>query len=109
MRGSFHSHLKHVIFGLKSGRGHQAIFYAPTEGRKYPDGCRGCTPTEGSALTQARTACQGGSAFRVRTYADTSKAKELLGWAPETPIEEGLQVFADWVTDYYVDRPVLEV
>ena len=44
-----------------------------------------------------------------RTYADISKAKELLGWAPETPIEEGLQVFADWVTDYYADRPVLEV
>jgi len=25
------------------------------------------------------------------------------------PIEEGLQVFADWVTDSYADRPVLEV
>ena len=34
MRGSFYSHLKHVIFGLESGRGHQATFYAPTEGRK---------------------------------------------------------------------------
>jgi len=44
-----------------------------------------------------------------RTYADISKARELLDWAPETPIEEGLQVFADWVTDYYADRPVLEV
>ena len=94
MRGSFHSHLKNVIFGLESERGHQAIFYAPTEG---------------SALTQARTAYQGGSAFRVRTNADISKANALLGWAPETLIEEGLQVFADWVTDYYADRPVLEV
>jgi nucleoside-diphosphate-sugar epimerase len=44
-----------------------------------------------------------------RTYADISKAEELLGWQPETPIDEGLQVFADWVTDYYADRPVLEV
>jgi nucleoside-diphosphate-sugar epimerase len=44
-----------------------------------------------------------------RTYADISKAKALLDWAPETPIEEGLQVFADWVKDYYADRPVLEV
>ena len=45
----------------------------------------------------------------ARTYADISKAKELLDWQPETSIEEGLQVFADWVTDYYADRPVLEV
>ncbi|WP_263819246.1 hypothetical protein [Salinibacter sp.] len=44
-----------------------------------------------------------------RTYADISKAKELLDWQPETPIEEGLQVFADWVTDDYADRPVLKV
>jgi len=52
-----------------------------------------------------------------RTYADISKAKRLLDGAactrllsgPETPIEEGLERFADWVTDYYADRPVLEV
>ncbi|WP_263785020.1 NAD-dependent epimerase/dehydratase family protein [Salinibacter grassmerensis] len=44
-----------------------------------------------------------------RTYADISKAQELLDWAPETPIDEGLQTFADWVKDYYADRPVLDV
>jgi nucleoside-diphosphate-sugar epimerase len=44
-----------------------------------------------------------------RTYADISKAQELLGYQPDTPIEEGLQKFADWVKDYYADRPVLEV
>jgi len=44
-----------------------------------------------------------------RTYADIAKAKRLLDWAPETPIDEGLERFADWVTDYYADRPVLEV
>jgi len=44
-----------------------------------------------------------------RTYADISKARALLGWAPETPIEEGLELFADWVRCYYADRPVLEV
>ncbi len=44
-----------------------------------------------------------------RTYADISKARELLGYEPGTPIEEGLGKFADWVTDYYADRPVLEV
>ncbi|MCS3861644.1 nucleoside-diphosphate-sugar epimerase [Salinibacter ruber] len=43
------------------------------------------------------------------TYADISKAQELLDWAPATPINEGLQKFADWVNAYYVDRPVLEV
>ncbi len=44
-----------------------------------------------------------------RTYADISKAKRLLDWTPETPIDEGLQNFADWVKAYYEDRPVLEV
>lgn len=44
-----------------------------------------------------------------RTYADISKAEELLDWASETPIDEGLQTFADWVQAYYADRPVLEV
>ncbi|WP_263821259.1 hypothetical protein [Salinibacter sp.] len=44
-----------------------------------------------------------------QTYADISKAKNLLDGPPETPIEEGLPVFADWGRDYYADRPVLEV
>ena len=43
------------------------------------------------------------------TYADISKAQELLGYQPDTPIKEGLRKFADWVTQYYADRPVLEV
>ncbi len=44
-----------------------------------------------------------------RTYADISKARTLLGYEPNTPIEEGLQKFAEWVKGYYADRPVLEV
>lgn len=44
-----------------------------------------------------------------RTYADITKARDLLGYEPDTPIEDGLQKFADWVKDYYTDRPVLEV
>jgi nucleoside-diphosphate-sugar epimerase len=30
-----------------------------------------------------------------RTYADISKAQDLLGYTPDTPIDEGLQKFAD--------------
>jgi nucleoside-diphosphate-sugar epimerase len=44
-----------------------------------------------------------------RTYADISKAQKLLGYDPDTPIDDGLRKFADWVTEYYADRPVLEV
>jgi nucleoside-diphosphate-sugar epimerase len=44
-----------------------------------------------------------------RTYADISKAQELLGYNPDTPIDDGLEKFADWVTAYYADRPVLDV
>jgi hypothetical protein len=33
----------------------------------------------------------------------------LLDCAPDSPTDERLQTFADWVFDYYADRPVLEV
>jgi UDP-glucuronate 4-epimerase len=36
-----------------------------------------------------------------RTYADISKAGQLLGYEPDTPIEEGLEKFAAWVKRYY--------
>lgn len=39
-----------------------------------------------------------------RTDADITTARELLGDPPETPIEDGLQKFADWVADYYAGR-----
>jgi len=44
-----------------------------------------------------------------RTYADISKARRMLGYEPEIPVQEGLQRFADWVANYYADRPVLDV
>jgi UDP-glucuronate 4-epimerase len=31
-----------------------------------------------------------------RTFADITKARELLGYNPRTPIESGIQKFADW-------------
>ncbi|GIU78240.1 MAG: epimerase [Bryobacteraceae bacterium] len=31
------------------------------------------------------------------TYADISKARRLLGWAPETPLEEGVRRMAEWL------------
>jgi len=31
------------------------------------------------------------------TYADISKARRLLGWAPETPLEEGIRRMAEWL------------
>ncbi|WP_272505440.1 NAD-dependent epimerase/dehydratase family protein [Salinibacter ruber] len=44
-----------------------------------------------------------------RTYADISKAQELLGYSPDVPIGRGLKKFTDWVTKYYSGRSVLEV
>jgi UDP-glucuronate 4-epimerase len=35
------------------------------------------------------------------TYASTDLLQEAVGFKPETPIEEGLQKFADWYVDYY--------
>ncbi len=31
------------------------------------------------------------------TYADISKAKRLLGWAPNTPLETGIRNMAAWL------------
>jgi len=36
------------------------------------------------------------------TYADISKAKEMLGYNPQTFIEEGLEKFIDWYKENYV-------
>lgn len=35
------------------------------------------------------------------TYASTDLLNKAIGFKPETPIEEGLQKFADWYVDYY--------
>ena len=35
------------------------------------------------------------------TYADISKAKKLLGWEPETSVEEGLKQFFEWYLERY--------
>merc|ERR1719247_709879 len=32
-----------------------------------------------------------------RTCADISKARELLGYSPQTPLEEGMRVTAEWL------------
>ena len=42
-----------------------------------------------------------------RTYADITKAQKLLGYGPDTPIDEGLQRFADWVQWYYATHPAM--
>jgi UDP-glucuronate 4-epimerase len=30
------------------------------------------------------------------TYADISRARRILGYAPKRPVKEGIQLFADW-------------
>ncbi|MDW0116274.1 GDP-mannose 4,6-dehydratase [Sporosarcina thermotolerans] len=35
------------------------------------------------------------------TYASTDALQQMVGFKPGTPIEEGLQRFADWYVDYY--------
>jgi len=37
----------------------------------------------------------------LKTYADITKAKKLLGWEPKTEIEEGVKKFVEWYRDYY--------
>ena len=43
---------------------------------------------------------QDGDVFE--TFADTTKAKELLGFSAQVPIDEGVQTFADWYKEYYL-------
>ena len=35
------------------------------------------------------------------TYADTERLRAAIGFAPSTPLEEGLRRFAEWFRDYY--------
>jgi len=36
-----------------------------------------------------------------RTYADVDRAKELYGWEPQVPLEEGLREFVGWYRAYH--------
>lgn len=37
-----------------------------------------------------------------QTYADISKAQRYLGFAPKTPLDVGLKIFAKWYMDEYI-------
>ncbi len=39
-----------------------------------------------------------------RTYADISKAKELIGYEPKTSFEEGIKKFVEWYINSYKNR-----
>ena len=41
-----------------------------------------------------------------RTWADISRAREELDWAPQTNIHEGLRKFLDWFNGQRGDRPI---
>ncbi|HEY6504888.1 MAG TPA: GDP-mannose 4,6-dehydratase [Chitinophagaceae bacterium] len=45
-----------------------------------------------------------------KTYADISKAKELLGYSPQTQIQEGLKKFYDWFIQHeaMLVKPVIQ-
>ena len=36
---------------------------------------------------------------------ETTQLRDLLGYAPDTSIEEGLDIFAEWTNSYYAERP----
>ena len=43
-----------------------------------------------------------------RLWCDNRKARELLGWSPTTPLEEGLNKTVDWISDnIYLYKPEL--
>ncbi|MBI1363894.1 MAG: NAD-dependent epimerase/dehydratase family protein [Proteobacteria bacterium] len=37
----------------------------------------------------------------LKTYADTSKIRAAVGFAPDTPLKDGLKKFATWYTEYH--------
>lgn len=39
-----------------------------------------------------------------RTWADISKAQELLDYSPHTPIETGLDIFCAWAKEFYCEK-----
>ncbi len=45
----------------------------------------------------------------TRYVADISKARELLGWAPMTPLAEGIPRAVEWFRDWRADHPDQEL
>lgn len=41
-----------------------------------------------------------------RMYADSTRAREMLGWKPEITLEEGLKLTIEWFREYYRDELV---
>jgi UDP-glucuronate 4-epimerase len=37
----------------------------------------------------------------IKTYADTTKIRQAVGFAPNTPLADGLKKFAEWYTEYH--------
>lgn len=42
----------------------------------------------------------------IRTYADIEKSKKLLGYNPNTPFEEGIQKFVDWLKNSSLNQSI---
>lgn len=53
----------------------------------------------GATFKKNMVAMQAGDVHR--TYADITKAKELLGYNPQTRLSDGLHKFAEWYKEYY--------
>ena len=41
----------------------------------------------------------------LMTFADTRKARKLLGWKPRTSVDRGIKEFAEWFSAYYYPDP----
>ncbi len=59
-------------------------------------------------LTQTRSTIEiGALPYRPteiwRMYADSSRARQILGWRPRVSLDEGLRLTVDWFRQYYRD------
>jgi nucleoside-diphosphate-sugar epimerase len=59
-----------------------------------------------ATLTESRAELQiGALPYRPteiwRMYADSSRAREMIGWEPKVSLEEGLKLTIDWFREYY--------
>lgn len=39
-----------------------------------------------------------------RTFADIAKAKNMIGYLPETPFEKGIEKFIKWYTEWHIEK-----
>ncbi len=81
---------------IAAARGHAFNIGGGMENSMSPAGAAALPRSSASASSSTTPICPGGSSDQKFFVADNGKALRLLGWAPRTTREEGLETVLAW-------------